>query len=387
MRDNQSLVVTIVILGIILVIGIFCYTQLEIVPSTRWEGPSKEIKANQYYALDKWLQESGYPIRILTIGNLDTVLKGPEKTVFMEISRFKWNEDSNILIPWLKDGGRLIISVDNYVNYQLEQFMDSLGLKTASYYEDDEDGTSFITETQNGEENDSDEKPPGTNIDFDWGISFKKTEADPPAEYRTLVINQNGKTKLVKYEIGKGALIFIGKALFLENYSMRQKENASLAAELFFETTPDNNVPGGKGILFIRNLNGEKFLFGNLTERGNPAALFISLILLIITGFWMVIPAFGRFKPAPEKPGKPLHDRFLAEGRFLKKNNALGKYIETYEKELEQRGRSKGIMSVLPAEPEETETANGIKTITFAQFIKEQKILTEQLEKLHKEIL
>jgi hypothetical protein len=150
----------------------------------------------------------------------------------------------------------------------------------------------------------------------------------------------------------------------------------SLTAELFFSADKS-------GVLFIRGLSGDRQLLGNLAERGNPAALGISIALLIIAGFWMAIPVFGRYRPTPEKLGKPLRERFLAEGRFLKKNRALGKYIETYKKELEHKNRSRGIVS--GADSSAADSASAEQAITFAQFIKEQKSLTEQLEKLNRE--
>ena len=38
-----------------------------------------------------------------------------------------------------------------------------------------------------------------------------------------------------------------------------------------------------------------------------------------------------------EKPGKPIRERFLAEGRFLKSYSALNLYSETYMKEIKRR--------------------------------------------------
>ena len=382
MKDRKSLVIFFVVLGMILLVGLFCFTQLEIVPGTRWEGPSREVRANNYFALEKWLAESGIPFRILSMGNLDTILKGPEKTIFVEISRFRWNEDTAKLISWLEEGGRLYISLDTQANYQLADFMKSLGVRPSSFSDYDDDNEDDETEETNAikaNENEAiketdktaEENPPF----LDWQIDFKTSETKAPVD-RMLVIKSGEETRLVKLEIKKGALIFTGKAYFLHNYRLHSKENVNLAGELFFSA-------GEQGILFIRALDGERFILGNLSERGNPLALAVSIVLLIIAGFWMVLPAFGRYRPAPEKPGKPLCERFLAEGRFLKKNHALGKYIETYEKELEHLSRSRGIMNaVKPLPQEESAPPDGAKEMSLAQFLKKQKKLTEQLDKL-----
>jgi hypothetical protein len=311
----------------------------------------------------------------------------------LETSCFSWNKNPELLIPWVEEGNRLIISLDNYLNYRLKDFMESLGIR-----KDDDDETDALFVIEEEQDEDASEAKQEKSPYFDWSISFKKADTDTPLKYKTYIMNNSGgRTKLVKFEIGKGSLIFTGTANFLKNYALYEKENVDLAADIFLA-----DITGGEQeILFIRSLSGNKqHILGNLAERGNPAALIISLVLLVITGFWMVIPLFGRYRPAPEKPGKPLHERFLAEGRFLKKNHALGKYIEIYEKELEQRERSKGILS-LAATGNSTAVSNAavsdaapsadpgaaFKEITFVQFLNKQKKLMEQLEELNKEKL
>ena len=422
MKNRQSLIVFLCILGILILVGIFCYTQLEIVPTTRWEGPSREVRANQYFALDEWLNESGRPVRVLSRGNITTILTGPEQTIFVEISRLTWTDDPGRLIPWLQSGGQLIVSLDAPLNYHLTDFMQSLGIAVMDPYSENSitpetdkkpeetaadeppepaetagepaettanEEPSEPPETAANEETAADEKPPVPqekpgSPDLDLQTSFTITEKKPTVD-RITVMNHRDKIKLVKLELGEGWIVFTGEAEFLHNYSLitynpRREENINLAGELFFTDRPGNlpeGIAGKEGVLFVRALNGERYFFGNLVERGNPWAMAASLVLLIIVGFWMVIPPFGRFRPAPEKPGKPLRERFLAEGRFLKKYHALGKYLEVYERELEQRSRSRGIASA----------ANGKCTendISFKQFIKEQKDITEQLDRLNK---
>ena len=378
---NNNIIVLVILLGVIIIAGILCFTLFEIVPSTRWEGPSREVRANPYYALEKWLNELNYPVRTVSVGNFDTILSGPEKIIFLETSCFSWNDEPAVLFPWLKGGGSLIISIDNYVQYQLEEFMDSLGIKSVHYYDEDDDTVSFFIPDEDSAENTESNTDEKTMIpDFNWEISFIKIETAEPVEYRTLVINSSEKTKLVKFEIGKGSLVFTGKADFLKNYSLSFPENSMLAAELFLLSNNENY--DNTGVLFIRSLTGNRNFFGNIAERGNPYFLAASVLMLVITGFWMVIPSFGRCKVTADKPGKSLQERFLAEGRFLKKNYALGKYIEAYEKELEQRSRIKG-ETLPPVEAADTH----LNSLTFRQFMDKQKILIEQLEKLGRKSL
>ena len=383
-NKRQFPIALVVILFFIAIVAVFCFTQLEIVPGKRRVGPSREVRDNSFYALEKWLTENDRPVRLLSEGTLDTMLDAPEKTIFVKNSSFRVNADPALLIPWLEEGNQLIISLDQEINYRLKEFMESLGITIAASpnaifnTDDTEDETdySFIIEEENSGETDQEKSP-----FFDWNISFKRKDPETPLKYPAQVINSNGNTKLIKFEIGKGWLIFTGEANFLKNNALREKQNVNLAAEIFLAHSPED----GGGILFLRPISGERHLMGNLAERGNPAALFISIGLLIVAGFWMSIPVFGRFRPAPEKPGKPLHERFLAEGRFLKKNYALGKYIETYEKEVEQRTKNKGILLAENTADTTTAVNPAIKEITFVQFLREQKKLMEQLEKLNRE--
>jgi len=259
-----------------------------------------------------------------------------------------------------------------------------------------EDSTAEDSATKDEEDADRETGPY-----FDPQTVFKITEGKTAVD-RMRVMKKSGRITLVKCETGKGWVVFAGKAYFLHNYFLQQKENTNLAGELFLAGLPEpaagmpeasatdapplqEGAPSLRdgGVLFIRALSGDRRFFGNLAERGNPAPLAASLVLLLIVGFWMVIPPFGRYKPAPEKPGKPLRERFLAEGRFLKKYNALGKYLEIYKRELEQLRRSRGAFA---AEPEirNTDTAHVTREVTLKQFIKEQRALTEQLEALSK---
>ena len=328
MRDRSSLAVIFGILGIILLTAVFCITQLEIVPSARWEGPSREVRANRYFALDNWLAESGRPARILSRATVDTILAGPEKTIFAEVSQLSWT-DSGRIIPWLREGGQLVIVLDAPIGLQLEDFIQSLGIKAINLYnDDDEDDDEEPADTSADNAETSAEAQPEQPSepealterlpDFDTECSFRITEKKPGVD-RILVMNEQDKTRLVKLETGKGWIIFTGEANFLHNYNLRKKENVNLAGEIFLAGRSGDE----DGVLLIRGLGGDRHFFGNLVERGNPWALAASLVLLIAAGFWMVIPSFGRYRPAPEKPGKPLRERFLAEVRFLKKYQAL----------------------------------------------------------------
>ena len=377
---KQSLIVFFVFLGLFLLIGIFCYTQLEIVPSTRWEAPSREVRANPYYALEKWLEASSYQLRTISMGNINTILNAPEKIVYAESSRVNWTGDLQLLIPRLEEGGCLILALDSTINNNLQEFMKSLGVWASSF-----SGFSDLEEPNDPEDTETNDDSAELSPTFDWQLSFKITGQNAPVD-KILIMKNLGGIKLVKLEIGRGFVVFTGNANFLQNYSLRIADNVQLAAELFMSEETTLEAAAGFAeheILFIRTLSGDRQIFGSLADRGNPAALAASLILLLVIGFWMFIPSFGRTIYEAEKPGKPLRERFLAEGRFLKKYHALGKYMEVYEKEFEQQSRSKGLEELSQSMKQASADSDSqVREISLNQFIIDQKIIMEKLQQL-----
>jgi hypothetical protein len=339
-----------IILVVALAAGFICYNLFEIVPSTQWVRPSQEAQSNSFLALDRWLQERGHTLRIRTRGNLDTLVGGPEKTAYVEDSCFSWvgkEESEQMLTEWIQEGGNLFVSLNNsQADWRLEKYLDGLGIEILDYWElrnsvEEKDDDKEESEVLSDEE--SIKKEPS----FDRGVSFKisegSSEETPPplAIDRITVMTDSTKViRLITLHMGKGTLTITGTARFFNSWYLSDNR---INAELISLLADPDTQSGGKGILFIRGLDEEQHLFGSLPERGDLRPLIIAVLALVVLGFWMVIPGFGRPQPVPERPGKPLRERFLAEGQFLKKYGALNKYLESYGRELEQRCRVRGI--------------------------------------------
>jgi hypothetical protein len=120
----------------------------------------------------------------------------------------------------------------------------------------------------------------------------------------------------------------------------------------------------------------------------------VSALIVVIAGFWMVIPVFGRRKPGACLPGRSITERFLAEWRFLKKFRALETYLAAYIQEirirqgvLEEAFRPELSASLLASRCglPEREVRNALlpgKNIKFREFLRYRKILETILEKL-----
>jgi hypothetical protein len=401
----KNLIIFFAIVAVLAAAGIFCYTQLEIVGSERWESPSREARENSYLALDRWLSGRGIPIRALSDGTIDTILEGPEKTVFVASSCFDWTDEAEEgfrLNSWVKAGGALIISIDTYTaGWYLSEYLKTLGVAEYDESYDEDDDEAFAGDFETGPETEAAEEPADESLrvdhdkipSLDYGMEFilpwkgegvDRVSVIRSYSYRYPAMENyfNDRARLVHLEMGAGSVTVTGKALFLHNWALMEEPNANLAGALFFEKPPED------GVLFIREGWGEKHLFGSLAEKGNTLALLVSTIVLVVVGFWMVIPLFGRPRPVSALPGKPLRERFLAEGRFLFAYNGLDRYLSAYEAELERR-RIRGLEPVKPAadkpdaaaKPDtKPETAKPAKKLPLRQFMKRQKQYMEELE-------
>jgi hypothetical protein len=320
---NQRLLYGIVLAVVLIFIAlavIFCITQLERVPAQRWVAPSREAVENPLLALERWLDAAGIRCRTEESAAIQDLPGGTEKTVFIQASRFDWSGVGEDLTGWIAQGGSLVISQDYPAvepMMELEEYLGTLGIT----------GTDGAGSAGGDKDNDS-------TFWLDTRRAYLIVEQPPPVD-RIAVLRLNGAIRLVTLYIGEGSLTITGRTPFLTSTAL--KNNADLAWELLLK--PGKNG----GVLLVAAFPRKNHLFGALFDRGNPAGFFIAAAVLVITGFWMIIPLFGRSKPPQELPGKALRERFLAEGRFLKKYRALDKYLAVYRLALEQVRRIRGL--------------------------------------------
>jgi hypothetical protein len=129
----------------------------------------------------------------------------------------------------------------------------------------------------------------------------------------------------VHINIGGGTLTVTGTPVFMYNSSLYRESSAELAWALTGARTDENS-----GLLFIRDRRMAQGLFGKIAQRGNFLPLAVSVLLVIVCGFWMVIPLCGPVHDEKKPVARPLRQRFGAEIRFLSKYNALESYLHVY---------------------------------------------------------
>jgi hypothetical protein len=332
---NNYRTIFFICLGVLFLLVWAGYTFFEIRPVTRYRRPSAQSRANEYLALDRWLEKTGHPLRTAAAGGLDLPAALPEKTLLIQSSRFDWSGDvSGTFLPWVEAGGSLVIFPDLpwYGEEEAEgqrNFLEGLGITTekSSFYDEvAEDGEPL----PDVPEEESAEAEPV----FDLRVRFILEEK--PAFPAFTLQDRHGVIRLVTVPLGRGSVTVSGLPYFMWSAYLGEEQNARLAWRVTGALDREN-----RGIYFIRGKEPVLSLFGRLAERGDLTALGVSALILAVVGLWMVLPAFGRFPKEAERPGKPIGERFRAESRFLRKYGALDLYLAVYVEDLWSRLRAR----------------------------------------------
>ena len=243
-------------------------------PSTTRLPPSREARTNEYLALDRWLKGMGIPVRVESYGDLSTISRAKEKNIYIQASLFDWTDEAvEYLASWIEDGGNLILD-EGWFYYEPEMLLE------------------------------------------EFGIQY-----------------QDGFTDFAEVKRGEGKIVALKDSDFMRSSSLDDESNIRLAWTLF----ASEPYPLESGWLFIRGKAKVRGLLGTIFQQGNFTVLLVSVLVLLVVCFWAEIPGFGLVKWENEKPSRPLKERFLAEGRFLKRYGALDFYSRVYIREIKRR--------------------------------------------------
>ena len=305
------------------ILAFLAWSFLEVHPRERATPPSQEARGNEYLALDRWIESSGQPVRIVSSGNLSTISTAWERRIFMQATLFHWTEEAvEYLVRWIEEGGTLFLALDYHdnwefwIDWELLSMLETFGITAMA-------GTTVPWSRY------SPETP-----SFGHHIYFEVSD-----DNAFTIKDWTELTRLARVQRGMGELIVSGSPDFLRSASLEDAPNARLAWALFFPVNGDLNaaLDTERGWLFIRGATRTLGLFGSLFSHGNMAVIVVSALVLLVVGFWAVIPMFGSARRDEERPGKPMRERFAAEGRFLKRYGVLGFYRDIYIKEIRRR--------------------------------------------------
>jgi len=319
---NKRVYVCAAVILILSMFALVAYKKLEIYPKKTRTPPLRETLVNKYYAMEQWLNKTGHRVRIEKRCSPAKIAAIQEGTAIVFAAACNWEDTHKFIVPWVERGNSLVICMDYYdedeINENLLDFLYDLGIYveiiSADADADDED-SEYLSCLNN---------PWGEAIpDFDSNIIFYVDEDD------IFIMCDGRHVRLASVSLGEGSITVTGIPFFMYNDNLIREVNARLAWELTGERAGDK-----KGVLFVRTKQLTKSMFGKIMEKGNLVPAGISVFLVIVFGFWMVIPAFGLVHDEKQTNSRPIRERFTAEIGFLKKYRALDYYLETYEREL-----------------------------------------------------
>ena len=300
---------------------ILAWSFLETYTRERWVPPSREARINEYLALDRWLENMGRPVRVESSGNLSMISRAEERQIFVQSSLFYWTPDAvEYLTHWIEEGGTLFLVLDYYAEWEywidtgLVSLLDKFGIEAKT-------GTGLRAFRY-------DDQAPSFSHDFSFELAPDDTDVLELKDW-------TGLTRFVQVKYGLGKLIVSGRPRFLLSPYIGETPNARLSMAIF--GTTNFGAGNNDGWLFIRGSTRARGLLGSLFLHGNLKVLGVSALVLLVVGFWTVIPIFGLVRRDLERPGKSLRERFIAEGRFLKRYGALGFYRDNYVREIRRR--------------------------------------------------
>jgi hypothetical protein len=305
---------------------VFACIALELYPRKVPVFPAREALTNDFFALERWLAKTGHPVRVEKRGSPSRIVSGGEQSALVQASACVWENAGTVLMPWIERGGFLVICLEAEDLYDddLAAFLADCGIVPDMYGDDAADPLA-----------DMEDLPEAAAVpDFDWSIGFLAGTTQAAGNSFTMRDGE-GTVRLARFSRGAGAITVIGRPLFMYNDYLEREINARLAWEL----TGARTSLAEPGLLFVREKRVTRGLLGKIAGRGAVFPLALSALLLVIVGFWAVIPMVGPVFSEQRSRARPIGERFRAEVRFLKKYGALQSYLETYARELKSQAR------------------------------------------------
>jgi hypothetical protein len=309
-------------LAVLGIIAYICWSIFEVEEVGEWVPPVREALFNRYLALDRWLTQTGHPVRLADSGDYETLEAVGEQTMLIQASLFSWSsEAADFLLSWVEKGGILVLALDSAWVLEEDDLAGFLGRLDISAADTSANRSYRYSASE-------------PRLDRD--IAFEVPEAN--ADFLTMK-DPDGFTRLVQVRRGKGKITVTGGCWFMNNNNLKDTPNAWLAWNLLAESSGARG--GDPGVFFIRDFReryqSETGLFGRLFVRGNFFAPLISALVLFFAGFWAAFSVFGVVREDASRPGKALRERFRAEALFLKRFGALDSYLDAYRGEIKRK--------------------------------------------------
>jgi hypothetical protein len=334
-----------IIIGIILIIAAsLFFTFFTIERYTIKTGESIEAKKNIYLAIDRWLIETGHELLIYESGGTEQIIDSRKKNIIIFSSSFDWNDYQNLEELIRYENNHVTIFIDGPEDERLSDFLFNFNIECHF------DG---LWRYQNIDDDDNEDEADDAfeeKTTFDEAVYFSAIDADKNSDDNYLQ-DKRGNIRLIRVQFMAGSLIVSGTPLYMDWNFIRDSEyhgNSHLAWSISGALDT-----GKQGFAIFRSkkaASGKTHhddyadnFFGLFFQNKASYLIVLSALALIIAGFCVTFPAFGRWKLERVAPGKSIRERFLYEGRFLKKYKALDLYLKHHADDIRAHYHKRGI--------------------------------------------
>jgi hypothetical protein len=358
-KSNTFLFLAIICSFIIAAALTIFFTFFEIYKKNIIKNYSDSAMKNLYFAADKWLLEEGHQVKIIENGSINDLFDIPEHTALIFSSSFDWIECIK-LYELIYNGLKVSIFIDDMGSDSLSALLEKFGIRYQIF-------NSFNNEISESNINNNEIDSSYKGADYDKDVYLKiisSNNKDNEKKIDWKIVKDNeGHIRILGAELNKGVLFVTGIPVFMnwnslldfnKNNNEKNSEINLLNARYTWMLSGDLDKEKA-GIVIFRNKHANgyqthdentKSFWEQLIENKNIIALSICTIILILTGFWMTFPSFGKWKPERILPGKPIEQRFLTESHFFKKQKCLHIYLEPYAEIIRARYKQLGITDI-----------------------------------------
>ncbi|MDR3302516.1 MAG: hypothetical protein LBT01_08355 [Spirochaetaceae bacterium] len=320
-------------------------------------GESIEAKKNIYLAMDRWLGETGHELVIYESGGTEQIIDSGKKNIMIFSSSFDWNDYQNLEELVRYENYHIVVFIDGGEDEDLSEFLFNFNIecrldglwqersRDAEYGDDDKSDTDEAGEQL--EQLESLEQ----KITFDEAVYFSDLGGGEETIDEKYLKDKGGVIRLIRLHYKAGSLIVSGAPFFMEWQNIRDSVylgNPQLAWSISgaldtekqgFALFRSKKAASGK----TRHEDYADTIFGLFFQNKASYLIVLSALALIIAGFCVTFPAFGRWKLERTAAGKSITERFLCEGRFLKKYKALDFYLKHHADDIRAYYRQNGI--------------------------------------------
>ncbi|MDR2510731.1 MAG: hypothetical protein LBC77_08830 [Spirochaetaceae bacterium] len=293
---------------------ILFFSFFEIYETTKRAEPSAQAQLNLYHASDLWLIAENHPLRIVERANVHDLTGRNEKTALIFSSSFEWDY-YKALYELVKNGVSLAVFIDDMGSENLENFLALCNIQHR-IFRPFNSGAAEYEELEADYEAESEE-----SAVFDDDVHFLRDEGkQAPFAYR---------------ELGQGRILVTGIPFFMQWENLAPERNP-LNAEYAWKFSGALDADKS-GIIIARSEaaakaveheNAEPRFWEDFLGRKPVLVIALTLLLVVVTGFWLGLSPFGKWKPERSLPGVTIEERLLTEARFFKKYNCLYMYTD-----------------------------------------------------------